>query len=113
MFVLSDHSKYPTRSPGCEGFQDDIALLAIGTLDGYERSELLLHLDFCVHCASLYLELSEVVRALGALIPLANGFVRSHGSHHGFDPEIRRYVQSVKAATAVGLAALPIDRSLR
>jgi hypothetical protein len=73
MIVLSDRSEFPTRSPGCDGFQDDIAVLATGTLDGCERSELLCHLDFCVTCAALYQEFSEVVRALEALIPLATG----------------------------------------
>jgi anti-sigma factor RsiW len=73
VIALSDHSEFPTRSPGCEGFQDDIAVLATGTLDGCERSEVLCHLDFCLHCAALYQEFSEVVRALEALIPLATG----------------------------------------
>ena len=70
MGTLSDHSEFPTRSPGCKDFQDDIAVLAIGALGGCERSELLCHLGFCVNCAALHEELSKVARALEVLFPL-------------------------------------------
>jgi hypothetical protein len=86
--MFFEHPEFPTRPPRCDGFQDDIAVLAIGALDGSEQSELLSHLDSCAYCAALYQQLSEVVRTLKALIP-RNRFVRSHESHHGFGPEIR------------------------
>jgi hypothetical protein len=71
MNMLSDHSEMSTRSPTCERHRDDIAMLAIGALSGCERSELLCHLEHCDYCAALCQELSEVVRALEALTPVA------------------------------------------
>ena len=37
---------------GCEKFRDDLALLALGTLSGRRRAEVIDHLEGCVECAA-------------------------------------------------------------
>ncbi len=57
--------------PECSAARDDLAALAIGTLTGRERAELLDHLERCARCAAELEELSAAADALVTLIPAA------------------------------------------
>ena len=67
MVRMQDHPEFPTPSPECEGFQDDLAVLAVGALDGDEVHRLLDHLDACPNCAALLEDYSKAARALETL----------------------------------------------
>lgn len=66
-----DHSEFETSHPDCERLQDDIAVLAVGALDGVERCRLLRHLDGCPRCEAFREDYAETAMALEALIPVA------------------------------------------
>ena len=62
----------PTPPTGeCEGFHDDLAVLAIGALTGHDRARILSHLEGCPSCAAELEELSAAADALATLIPEA------------------------------------------
>jgi hypothetical protein len=65
---VQDHPEFPTPSPECEGFHDDLAVWAVGALDGDEVHRLLEHLDACPHCTALREDYSKAARALESLI---------------------------------------------
>jgi hypothetical protein len=67
MVKMQDHPEFPMPSPECEGFQDDLAVLAVGALDGDEVHRLLDHLDACPHCSALLEDYSKAARALETL----------------------------------------------
>ncbi len=57
-----------TQGPECEAFRDDLASLAIGALDGLDRSRVLGHLEGCPHCTVAVEELSAAADVLTTLI---------------------------------------------
>jgi hypothetical protein len=65
---MPDHPEFPTPSPDCTEFHDDLAVLALGALDGDEVHRLLDHLAACPHCTALREDYSKAARALEALI---------------------------------------------
>ena len=52
----------------CEPFVDNLAELALGTLNGHERIDTLDHVETCAHCA---LELEHLSRATDAILQMA------------------------------------------
>jgi hypothetical protein len=66
-----DHSKVQMSDPECERFCDDIAVLAVGALDGVEKCRLLRHLDGCLRCEALREDYVETAMALEVVIPVA------------------------------------------
>jgi len=67
-FSSQDHPEFPTPSPECSGFQDDLAVWAVGALDGDEVRRLVDHLDACPHCTVLREDYDKVARALEVLL---------------------------------------------
>jgi hypothetical protein len=65
-----DHFEFRISPPECERFDDDIAVLAIGALDGVEKCRLLRHLDACARCEALREDYAVTAEALQALIPV-------------------------------------------
>jgi hypothetical protein len=63
-----DHPEFPTPSPECSGFQDDLAVWAVGALDRDEVRRLVDHLDACPHCTALREDYDKVARALEELV---------------------------------------------
>jgi hypothetical protein len=68
MVRMRDHPEFPTPSPECTGFQDDLAVWAVGALDGDEVHRLHGHLDACPHCSALREDYLKVARALETLV---------------------------------------------
>jgi hypothetical protein len=68
MVRIEDHPEVPTPSPECEGYHDDLAVLAVGALDRDEVHRLLDHLNACPHCTALREDYSKAARALRTLI---------------------------------------------
>lgn len=66
-----DRSELETSHPACDRLHDDIAVLAVGAIDGVERSRLLRHLDGCPRCEAFREDYGEVAMTLDALIPVA------------------------------------------
>ncbi len=58
-------------APGseCDGFEDDLAALAVGSLTGHDRARMLAHLESCPRCTARLEELSGATDALTALVP--------------------------------------------
>ena len=63
-----DHSESQTSPPECDRFHDDIAVSAVGALDGVEFRRLLRHLDECPHCEAVREEYAATARALETLM---------------------------------------------
>ncbi|HEV3188110.1 MAG TPA: zf-HC2 domain-containing protein [Acidimicrobiales bacterium] len=63
---MSDHIEGPTS---CEEFQEDLTAIALGTLSGRRRSEVLRHVENCPQCAAELEQLSMVADAVLQLAP--------------------------------------------
>jgi len=57
------------HSRSCESIQDELAELALGTLSGRRRSEVLHHVETCSHCTAALERLATVADALLLLAP--------------------------------------------
>jgi hypothetical protein len=57
------------ESQTCEAIQDELAELALGTLFGRRRSEVLQHVESCMHCAATLEQFSTVADGLLLLAP--------------------------------------------
>ncbi|HEV3266772.1 MAG TPA: zf-HC2 domain-containing protein [Acidimicrobiales bacterium] len=62
---MSEHIEGPTS---CEEFQEDLAAIALGTLSGRRRSEVLRHVENCPQCAT---ELEQLAMVADAVLQLA------------------------------------------
>jgi hypothetical protein len=67
MVLPTDQSEFQKALPTCERFYGDIAVLAVGALEGLEKCRLLRHIDGCRRCTALREEFAEIVSALDVL----------------------------------------------
>jgi hypothetical protein len=63
---MSEHIEGPAS---CEEFQEDLTAIALGTLSGRRRSEVLSHVENCPQCAAELEQLSMVADAVLQLAP--------------------------------------------
>jgi predicted anti-sigma-YlaC factor YlaD len=63
---MSDHVEHSAQ---CEAVADELAELALGTLSGRRRSEVLDHVGSCAHCRAELEQLAVVIEALQQLAP--------------------------------------------
>jgi hypothetical protein len=63
---MNDHAKGPMS---CEGFQEDLTAIALDSLSGRRRSEVLSHVESCQRCAIELEQLSMVADAVLHLAP--------------------------------------------
>src|SRR6202034_1069468 len=93
----------------CVAVRDDLAALAVGTLTGRQRAELLVHLEGCARCAAELEELSAAADALITLIPDAEppgGFAARTTALMRAEPKVRQRptLRRVIAIAAVVIA---------
>jgi hypothetical protein len=113
---VSEPTPEPAGGHGCDGWADELAAMAVGTLSGRDRDRLLDHLDACPRCAAEVEELSAVADSLLALVPEATppeGFAArttaairaEHRRTRSRRPSLRRALVAacVAAALAVGV----------
>jgi len=55
--------------PECEGFADDLVALALGTITGRARADVIAHVDACPHCTGELEALSGTTDRLLRLVP--------------------------------------------
>ncbi|MGA8208292.1 MAG: anti-sigma factor, partial [Candidatus Dormiibacterota bacterium] len=69
----------------CERMRGDLAMAAVGRLDGSERRALAAHLDGCPSCRSELLELESTTKSLALADParVEPGIERVPGSRSG------------------------------
>jgi hypothetical protein len=105
-------STTPSRPVACDRFADDLALLALGTLAGRERAEILDHVEQCAECAAELEGLSATADALLLLAPEATppaGFDRRVTALMTGSGERRRVLpRRVSALAAAVLVALGV-----
>jgi predicted anti-sigma-YlaC factor YlaD len=63
---MSEYSNSPAR---CAALADDLPLLALGTLEGRSRAEVLGHVDTCQRCRAELEQLSQVAETVQQLAP--------------------------------------------
>ncbi len=61
----------PSDRTECEPFQDDLAAMALGTLTGERREEVLEHVEVCLSCSAELTQLTTVADAVLELAPEA------------------------------------------
>jgi hypothetical protein len=70
MVQLIDDSHVPGLPPECERVQDDLAVLAVGALDGLEGCRLLRHVAGCPRCEASLEEYALTARALETVVSI-------------------------------------------
>jgi anti-sigma factor RsiW len=98
--------------PGCAATRDAAPELALGTLDGADRAEVLLHVATCAPCQRYVSELAGVADGLARLAPEAEppaGFsVRVDAAIRGTRRRTRRRWMATVAVTAAAAAILAV-----
>src|ERR1700735_5173676 len=101
-----------SSSGACEAFADDLAQLALGTLSGRERADVIDHLEGCAECSAELETLSVAADTLLLLAPEATppiGFDSRVVAAMSERRERRRPIpQRILAVAAVALIALGV-----
>jgi hypothetical protein len=101
----------PMLDPECVAVCDDLAELALGTLNGRDRARVLAHLEGCQRCALELERLSDAADALALLAPVAQvpaGFsdrvtAAMRAEHGALRPRRRRVLVAAAVLALVGL----------